>query len=1649
MQFIQKLTSYFVTIGTNTERRTKYRDYGNMAMILYYFIQLIGYIFSQFERKTIKYYENNFLAQVSQQSSIPFILIIIHYDPLTLFTYYSIFLTMLSIFLIALFQIILKTLPLSSPLNQFIKFYFQNFQWFFLTPFNECMIGVITCGKQSYLIQHSEIKPQECLSQISLHYVIISFFGVILVSLSGIVSVFCFRNYDFLQAGLLKKFSYINFITIFLHQLLITLSFWKEMYQNHYIIIYTCYFFIMFCLLLDVFTKYPFGFTTETIFYSQILISSIFFGALVACWIFTNLDDGVIFLTSCIIIPLIVSLNQAYFQNQFDLESLRFCSNANFVLSEFTLEYFVLLSHPVTMTKQSYFQFIRYLNIHCSTCNDINCPCNKLLKTFVTQNQKLDCEPLYIWIQYQFQKLIKISINKEYPINIFEQLTIKFVTFLKKYRSNQYLSFKNIQDVVLSYKQQKNNQTNQIQFFLHLTRKIQFDCKLDIEQQNRNENFLSKNEFKTLIDLNLFLFYEIQVMQNIKIALNLQKDFWTNYINGSFKNYDDLLEQSKKISIQFTIVQQDYNNFISQREDQKYENILLIRLQLLISVVFLDDLNKQMRLSKKLQILQQEESAQSSQQFHILNYIKGAAISLQQLIAFQDFDIKNIKIKENYKKFFGYEHSDETPTLKDLIPHKIRSIHNGLIDQFLFLGNSSKINSSQETFIVNKNQFIEKVSMSLTVLLPYQGSDYYFYIFSHLLKKQGFYRNNEVFNQSGSILVDNNFNVIGMTQSIQNKTNQFSQCEINFSEIQNKLTIFHIFPDLLVKLKEFYKQKQIKNDRILEEEIIIQKENLNFVIPNLENLFKTQMQTTTNKIDFERKIRYILNDLNEFEKKGYLYQNTSYSFQVELTIIQKILHPQINGIIKTFLYYLIDIQFSDDEKQSKCTFQRLPSQSDNNIKKVISQQKIQNQTQNHTQIAIYSFESEKKEFLGHHQFGASSTATEKKSSNNLNNQITLLQSIMTKSKLPHQMQYLLCFLSLQIIFIIGIIISLLILFGKKSSMQSECIKIITLDLDFLDAYSQIMSGSRHTIYIRDFYQIINDTTLQIDNQELNFSNYDKLYISWNHLNLGLNRLITIYQQNINIFQQSSEDSLNIYIINGNLQNKITQTVSELSTYFQIMFQIFFISQKTQSQNIINYLEDSEDPYSTQISRSLVYYNYFEVVQIFQMKIDACKSYNDFINEYLDTISNYLLIGFYCISILITFLQLLFYNRLNKQIRLNFDVFVKCDSSDGNLFLRNNDFLRNIINKKSVILSKKGFVKIQEKPFVEYDQMRFKNQNQLQANGKTYQSQDQKIVLKKHLSQINYILTLTLICIFGLSYGMGFQIYYNFISQNIQPFNDEAIKSQQQRLTLITTVNKYDQYLIKTVFESYYNLTLINPQFEVSRNLKSDFFILNQLEFNNTLLSQEIKEFQHLNFTDFLFNSRTFNAINGIQQKEILSYDTCVLTGCDMHNDLLNERLFHEVLNPYFYQGIVNLHQILSQIFFEIDVYLQKPQTNLDRVKQIHNFLNEQDYVIYVLWGLDAIQFQIAQFCQYFVNVSLDAITNLTIYSKQNIIIFGIGTILIIIIIQLLFVKQQIQRYHLSKSLLKLIPLEIIFKKNIYKQLQLNERRNRVDFALQF
>ena len=92
-----------------------------------------------------------------------------------------------------------------------------------------------------------------------------------------------------------------------------------------------------------------------------------------------------------------------------------------------------------------------------------------------------------------------------------------------------------------------------------------------------------------------------------------------------------------------------------------------------------------------------------------------------------------------------------------------------------------------------------------------------------------------------------------------------------------------------------------------------------------------------------------------------------------------------------------------------------------------------------------------------------------------------------------------------------VIIIISSLFKHKKDIQSDCVEQITLDLNFLDAYSLAMAGSRHIIFYRDFYPIISDSIIIINDTKVNISKHDKIYMAWLQLEEGLIKLIDMYQ----------------------------------------------------------------------------------------------------------------------------------------------------------------------------------------------------------------------------------------------------------------------------------------------------------------------------------------------------------------------------------------------------------------------------------------------------------------------------------------------------------------------------------------------------------
>ncbi|CAD8159737.1 unnamed protein product [Paramecium pentaurelia] len=1645
MKYFSKLISFFLTIGCNTERRKAQIDYGNMSMIVFYFIQLLGYLYSQFESKSIVFYENDYLAQIGQYSSIPFMMIVIHYDPFTKVMYYCIFGIMCSIYAGIIFQIAFKPFATNNFVNRFIRFYFKNFQWYFLTPFHECMIGVLTCGRLAYLAQHGNLDPKECFSLISSHFLVISIIGQVLVILSGFLSLYCFRNYEFVQGDLMRKFSYFNLITILLHMALQMSSFWKEMYDNYNLVIHSIFNLIMIVIALDTYFNIPFGFQQETVFFSKCLWCAWFFEILVAVWIFSDLNDGHIFLTFCICVPLIFGINQVLYDNYIDKECQIFFKSKTIKNSEHPLEFICQLCHLENIHQKDYYLLLKYLGIHCQNCNDLSCPCKQKLNKFIFGSNQLNTQQIYIWVQHQFQKIIKSILQNPNQFQYFEQLTIKFVTFLQRYRENSVLSYKIIQDVVYTLKKMK--QGNMPQFFLNLINQIQHLNKIEIENHNRAGIQIGSLEFRTLQDFNLFYNFEEEIVKKIIELLLCQKQLWLQKMNHSI-SYDKIIEFSQQIRNKTEILKKEFLNFQSQREIPAIDSILILKIKLVVTLVCMEDINSCLKIAQQIECQIKEQTNSKSSQFNNLQFLNGQALSIISNVQSQTLGYITQNINDQFCEFFGYQNLNIPLTkIEQLLPIKLGRIHNGLIESYLQLGKTNRLYANSEQFILNSDNLIEKVNICLTALFPYSNDQYQFWIIGHLLKMVKYERREIDLNKRGYILVDSDFLIFGITRNIYERINYKYYYKNNTNldlimpeELYEQVAIQELIPSLSQILEEYYRLLTIRNKkRIFKQDIICQREiGVLSIISQKRNQFKTSQSLTTKKYT-NKQMMNTLKDINTSISN--IKSQFSKLYPIEYSVVQRVLSYLEKDQTCEFLYFVIEIDFLEDPKVNASPSQQLaktPALSDILRRQQATLEQIR---PNQTNIILSNDGEDQNEQI---ELVAEMTNTvTKHSSNEINEQLEKIIVYINDTIIPQTIKNLIAHFLIQIVVLIIIIILISNLFSNKKNLQSDCIQQITADLNFLDAYSQTMSGSRHVIYYRDFYPIQNDTIIPFNNNdEINISRYDKIYMAWQHIAKGSVRLNNMYSNYKKIAMKSDIKSITIYFINFDLESKISQTVQDYSTYYQIMHQTFFMSYQSFASSPQTYLSGRNDTYMTQIARSQVYYNFFDVSESANITLEDCHNYNYEMNDHFDKIVNYYFVGLYLIISLQLTALIINYYKVVHTIKLYLKLFKMCDKDDCIQIIHQCDQLISMVSYNRIFLRQKDYKIILNLPKFIIDDVRKSSNKATVVFVKKKRINEREIQENSKYSNYCSIVVIILVSLFIISYVLAFHLYYLQITKSIGPISNRAILAQENRLNFIVASNRFDLFLIKQYFETYALINKTDPGHQLmTKNIQTDTQILNLLSIDEELILKDISRLKMIDFTSLILNGDQQNSeLTDEQQDSLLGQDVCLLTGCDMQSQLLYDRLYQKELVPLFQTGVVNLQSKVLSFVEGASQLIFKNQSYLERALALESIFDDSEYLIYMLWGIDIIQFQISQFSKYFLDISSQTIDTLTKDNQTLIISIGILMFIFVLVFQILFGYYQFKRYVLSKAIIKSIPLPILFQRNIPKHLESFRRK---------
>ncbi|CAD8091111.1 unnamed protein product [Paramecium sonneborni] len=652
-------------------------------------------------------------------------------------------------------------------------------------------------------------------------------------------------------------------------------------------------------------------------------------------------------------------------------------------------------------------------------------------------------------------------------------------------------------------------------FFLNLAKHIQYKNKIEMENMNKAHSQLSQYEYLTLQEFNIFYRYEQSLVRNLNELLVRQKQLWIEKLRNEIQ-LEKILSCSEDILKKTLNVKKIIKTFESSKDSPKIDSILNLRIKLVSSLVCMEDINVSIKIARQIENYEKELINQKQQTFNCLQFINGQAQSVISNISSQTLGCICQQVNDQFCNFFGYEsnYGASLTKIEQLLPSKIGKIHNGLIESYLQSGKSIRLYQNSEQFIINCDNLIEKVNICLSTLFPFQNGQYQFLIIGHILKLTKYDKKEIDYNKKGYILVDSNFLVFGISRNVYERINYKyfykNQKDIELiipEEIYDQYPIQAFIPQLSLVLEEYYKILSLKNEkRILRHDVICQREIGVFQAPTQNSQeYKNNSSVLTKKIT-NKNMMNILKDVNfSLANIPTLSQK---QYPIEYSVTQKVLsYVEKDGNCE-FLYFIIEIDFLEDPKLNITPSKVIPRTPA--LSEILRRQQFQIEQNRPNQSNIILSNDDNNDQI---ELVAELTNTgTRRSSNEIIDQLEKIIIYINDTLLPKSIKGLIAQFLLQILILFAIIVILSNIFQYKRSIQSDCIEQITFDLNFLDAYSQAMSGSRHVIYYRDFYSLQKDTLINFNPKQLNFSRYDKIYVAWQHISKGNIRLNNISKE---------------------------------------------------------------------------------------------------------------------------------------------------------------------------------------------------------------------------------------------------------------------------------------------------------------------------------------------------------------------------------------------------------------------------------------------------------------------------------------------------------------------------------------------------------
>ncbi|KAL4482254.1 hypothetical protein ABPG72_018035 [Tetrahymena utriculariae] len=807
------LSTIFQTILEIIEDKRDYEiPYSIYAgMIVVYMLQIGGYVFQSDSVPLMTEQKIQTLAYVSEISTGTYFLQLKGNDTETIECFYLMqfimwfqvlyicFIAFLKLFFSKWFK---ENRKMFKRPNQILNIYFMVYVWLIVLPYIEVFSGFCNCGQYSYLLAYTD--PSNCYLKPKI-FLILGYSGLVITILNSLILLFFYRNYEFNDSNILKRrFHPILLIQVTLYFIVIFFYYIPSIPIN---ILYVCLHLVGATYIYDSILIIPYKNLFIAKFYA---VSSICYEVLciiITIWVYDKTFHDSELLYNCMIFS---SIFIALFFGIWNYKYQKIMRYASFIGKsehfhiDMFLEEIFRLAQDYQKSEYSKIKLFEIILFHQGVCNQPVCYCKT--SAFKDEKNTLILDDVYKLIESIFiYTLSSQQIKKDR--DQFEHVSLKYITYLSKYRNNPMRAYYEIKKI-------QYQQTNVSLYFTTLSKILSQKMEQNlINLQNQKMSSYSRYDQVVIQKNQVKLIEKSEKIKGVLLPLLrkyiIQKTSYFEKLRQGYQKIDDLQIEISKLTKFGWNIQKIYSQYFKKisYSSQIIQSITMLKLQSIYKCTVLNEYVNSLQIEQQIQDLQLKDLSKPQNQIHSVNIINQKIVHFLVSIAKDKGKIltNTNQCKKSLCRFLGRPLSDDKKIthIDIFMPNFFQEIHNELMSNMINKGSSKLLEQSYHTFAQNFKSFIFPINLYLDSTYHFKDD---FCVNATILK---------IDTPNQYILFDPEGKVKGISQDIfrqisdceeqsqdqaihLNFTNQNAQPKYSFNleTLKNKILIFFLMPKL-------------------------------------------------------------------------------------------------------------------------------------------------------------------------------------------------------------------------------------------------------------------------------------------------------------------------------------------------------------------------------------------------------------------------------------------------------------------------------------------------------------------------------------------------------------------------------------------------------------------------------------------------------------------------------------------------------------------------------------------------------------------------------------------------------------------------------------------------------------------------------------